>query len=235
MLRWFLDAVIDHRAPDVERMITRAPRLQIYQYAYRARLVECLADDYPCVKHALGEAEFEALAHRYIAAHPSRSPSLNYYGAKFPQFCEGFIADLARLEWAMVEVLHAPPSPVLSMTMMQSLPPEAWEEIRFEAAPTLRFHQFSFPVNKYLRAVRMGESPSIPTPEWAATAIYRKEFTIWRMDFTEPMAEVLLALLAGQPLGDALSSLPEELEGDVMIWFKEWVAGGFFERIHLPA
>ena len=55
------------------------------------------------------------------------------------------------------------------------------------------------------------------------------------MDFTPPMAGVLSALLAGKTLGDAFEALPEDadetLAGDVMIWFKEWVLGDFFERI----
>ena len=54
--------------------------------AYFARLVECLADDYPCVQYALGEDRFEEIARRYIEAHPSSSPSLNWFGRGFEQF-----------------------------------------------------------------------------------------------------------------------------------------------------
>lgn len=242
-LEWFAAAVMDQTLGSlaVERVLTAGPqlsakgRLHLYQYSYRARLIECLSDDYPAVKYAAGEARFEELAGKYIDAFPSRTPSLNFYGKHFSEFMsslgEPFFADLSRLEWAMVEVLHAAPSPVLSMAHLQEMPPEAWGNIRFRPAPSLRFHKFDHPVNKFLRAQRYGENPPLPSPAWSATAIYRKEYTIWRMDFTEPMAEVMSRLLAHETLGDALSTLPEALAGDVMVWFREWVSGGFFESV----
>src|SRR6185436_16376618 len=72
MLGWFLKGVIDGPPADlpIGRMLTRGPklsvmkRLELYQYAYRARLVECLADDSPAVQYTIGHEEFEALARR---------------------------------------------------------------------------------------------------------------------------------------------------------------------------
>lgn len=242
-LVWFAAAVMD-AVPEsfsVEQVLTAGPklsaqgRLHLYQYSYRARLIECLADDYPAVKYAAGEERFEELAGKYIEVHPSRAPSLNYYGKHFSALMtalgEPFFADLSRLEWAMIEVLHAAPSPVLSMAHLQEMPPEAWAGVRFRPAPSLRFHTFDYPANSFLRAQRTGQEPAVPGPAWSATAIYRKQYTIWRMDFTQPMAEVMSRLLAHEPLGDALSTLPEALAGDVMVWFREWVSGGFFESV----
>lgn len=240
-------------AKTLEDLVTRGPRLSavdrlgLYHYAYHARLVECLADDYPGVKHALGDARFETLARGYIEAHPSRSPNLNSYGRGFADYARtqgawlpehDFVADLARLEWAMVEVVHARPSPSLSMALLEQLPPEAWPELKLVPAPALRFIEAEFPVNRYLQAVRRDQSPELPARGWSGTAIYRKDFVIWRMDFTPPMAGVLKAILAGQPLGAALETLPihedERLASDVMVWFREWVSGSFFERIERP-
>lgn len=248
LLEWFAAGVMDPRGVPghaVESVLTPGPqldaqqRLDLYRYSYRARLVECLADDYPAVKYAIGDGEFEALAHKYIEWNPSRNPSLNYYGKKFSEFTRGqglrFAADLAKLEWAMVEVLHAPPAPVLEMSKLAELPPEAHPNIKLLSSKTLRFHQFDYPVNAFLRAFKTGGAPVVPEAEWAATAIYRKGYVIWRMDFTRPMAGVLSALLAGETLADALGTIPQDadaaLVNDVMIWFREWVLGGFFAQI----
>jgi hypothetical protein len=248
MLEWFVAGVMDPRGVPgrpVEEVLTAGPqlsargRLDLYRFAYRARLVECLADDYPAVKYALGADEFEKLAHQYIEWNPSKNPSLNYYSKKFSEFTKQlgahFVADLARLEWAMVEVLHAPAAPVLEMAKIAELPPEAHPNIRFVPSKTLRFHEFDYPVNAFLRGFKTGQSPKIPERAWAGTAIYRKGYVVWRMDFTRPMANVLSALLNGETLGDALNTIPEDanatLVNDVMIWFREWVLGGFFAQI----
>lgn len=229
--------------------LTAAGRMAVYHRAYHARLVECLADDYPTLQQALGEATFEALARRYIARHPSTSPNLNGFGRRFSAFCaaegdflgpaQGFACDLARLEWAMVEVIHAPAAPLFSLERLREVPPERWPDIRLTPSPTLRFHTFHHPVNRYLQATRACTRPTeLPDPEWSATAVYRQGFGIWRMDFTRPMAAVLEALLGAAPLGEALARLEDSgsdgaVEGDVMAWFRAWVAGGFFEALVL--
>ena len=58
-------------------ILSAAECLQIYSDGYDARLIECLADDYPALAHALGEDGFSSRAREYIVHRPSRSPSLN--------------------------------------------------------------------------------------------------------------------------------------------------------------
>lgn len=239
------------RAARAEDLVTAGPRgltaterLGIYQFAYHARLVECLADDYPVVRHALGAERFEALARRYIEAVPSRGPNLNGYGRGFASFCRAqsgwlpeaaFAADLARLEWALVEVIHAPADPALALAFLGALAPEQQPGVRLIPSRTLRFLELEHPANRYLQAVRRRESPELPAPEPSATAVYRVGYTVWRMDFTRSMTRVMRALLAGRTLGEALSTLaPEDAaESDVRVWFEEWVRGGFFSRFEL--
>lgn len=51
-------------------------RLDVYFQAYRLRLIEALANDYPGLKKFVGEAEFERLARAYIDRYPSTERSL---------------------------------------------------------------------------------------------------------------------------------------------------------------
>jgi hypothetical protein len=249
-------------AEDAEQVVTAGPRLsarerlEIYRSGYRARLVECLLDDYPVLAETLGEERFEALCHAYVDRHPSSSPSLNAFGRKMPAFCrerEGvFASELAALEWALVEVLHAATPPSLDLATLQAIPIEDWAGVRLIKGETVRLLSFEHPVNAYYQGRRIGEKPDVPAPSPTATAVYRQGLTLWRLDLTPAMTRVLSALLDGVPIGAALErmtrfAIPDgrgadesdpaalaEAERSVMTWFREWVEAGFFERVERP-
>ena len=245
---------------DAARFLTRGPkldaadRLAIYRHGYRARLVECLADDYPALQFALGEEPFEALCHEYIERHPSSSPSLNFFGRHMARFCrEGasrgllaardFAADLAALEWALVEVLHARAADALSPEALGAIPVERWPSARLPPSDTARVLRFDYPVSAFFQRFKMGEHPTVPARARSATAVYRTDVTLWRMDLTPAMATLLESLFRGATLGDALGQLEggldereaAEAERSVMLWFQEWVKGGLFARVELDA
>jgi len=235
---------------DVERVLlpsSRLPgieRLAIYGDAYRARLVECLADDYPALQYALGDDAFEALCLRYIARHPSESPNLNAFGRHMAAFCRDeecfpsrFEGELAALEWAMVEVLHAPSAQKLDLATLATVPGDRWARARFSASETVRVMEFSHPVNAFFQAFRTDQTPSVPALAWSATAVFRDGATIWRMDLSRAMHALLMSLFGGTPLGPALESLAraeqltDEEGAQVMVWFRDWVRHGFFAQI----
>jgi hypothetical protein len=237
----------------VERVVRPGARIDaaeaigIYHHAYRARLVECLVDDYPALAHTLGHARFEALAEAYIARFPSRSPNLNAYGRHMPTLCleaddpDGrFWADLARLEWTLVEMIHAEDAPPLAAEEIAGMPPAAWATARLVPSDTLRILRLSHPVNGFYKACRHDEHASAPAPAPEALAVYRQGLTLWRMELTPAMADLLDDLVAGKSLGEALGTMearltdPDELAAAakvVMEWFSAWIQGGFFKRI----
>ena len=81
---------VDVDAAGIERVVTRSKalsaveRLGIYGYAYYARLLECLKEEFPAVLHAVGEEAFDAFALGYLQKYPSRSYTLFELGANFP-------------------------------------------------------------------------------------------------------------------------------------------------------
>ena len=91
-------------------------RVAIYADMYFARLLECLADDYPAVKALIGPIGFEKLVRAYLREHPSRHWNLNVLGRKLPEFLAGdvklprkaLVLDVARIECAMSVVFDAP-------------------------------------------------------------------------------------------------------------------------------
>lgn len=221
------------------RARTALDRFAVYHHAYRARLVECLQDDYPVLEHALGQLQFANLCHGYLAAHPSRSFSLNRFGAGLPAYASqhapqpaGFFADLSRLEWALVEAVHAEAGPGLSLERVGALAPEDWERARLIPSASLSLHRFHYPVNEYFRAIKeRGEAP-LPAPRATATAVCRKDLQIWRVDLAPAAASALDALMRGETLLHALTSANAE-PADVSAWFRTWMECGFFDDVRL--
>jgi hypothetical protein len=272
--RWFIEAVTspceaDALDPGAREILTRGPkldesgRLGVYRYAYRARLVECLADDYPALQFALGEEAFDALCGEYIQRHPSSDPSLNFFGRHMARFCRSeatsfersatgagsfalydFAADLAELEWSLVEVLHARVADALSSEALGAIPVERWPSARLPRSPAVRVVRTGYAVNAFFQAFKSGEEPALPNgPAPSLTAVYRTDMTLWRMALTPAMGALLEALFRGDTLGDALGRLEEglseaeaaEAERSVMVWFREWVAAGFFAGVDIAA
>ena len=136
-------------ATEVEAMFTgdeRLPaldRLDVYANMYFFRLLDCLGEDYPKTWALLGHDRFHNLATDYVLACPSRHPSLRHFGARLPEFLEThaqraafpYLADLARLEWARVEVFDAADADPLARRDLARLPADRAGEATFTLIP----------------------------------------------------------------------------------------------------
>lgn len=238
---WLVGAVMAPEEPaDVEAYVTPSAkqtprdRLHVYRHAYVARLIECLEDDYPVVFHALGRARSEELCREYIQEYPSRSFSLNVFGRSMPAFLrrkgEAFASDLATLEWAIVEAIHAAESTKMAPDALAKIAPSEWGEVALVASPSLTLHVFEHPVNAYYQAFQRDESPVVSAyldggPE--RIAVYRRDMRIWRMTLSPGQYALLSPLVRGASLEEAFESDVGE-EADIGAWFQQWTAEGFF-------
>ena len=250
----------EEAAADAALRITAGPaldareRLEIYRFGYKARLIECLGDDYPILARTLGQAAFERLATEYIERYPSRSPSLNAFGRRMSELCRvaelgeheparAFLSELAALEWALVEIIHAKEPPPFDLAALKTIPVERWGPARLLRSDAVRVLHSEYPVNAYYQGCRTeDELPALPSRSPSATAVYRRAWRLWRMDLTPAMTRVLDALLEGVTIEESLGRIGvdesdpaalAEAERSVMVWFSEWMQGGFFAGIEL--
>lgn len=226
----------------LDQLIVQSPRMDaasrvgVYRHAYFQRLIECLADDFSYLAKALGD-KFAALATDYIVEHPSDHYNLVHFGRHFPAFLARrevlppAATELARVEWAMVEVMHAQRPAPLDLGAIAALSPEAQARLVLHPSPTLRFLVLEHPLEPMLRALTKGEPWSWPEPGFGALAIYRSGDRLWRMNFVPKTARLLGALIGGATLEAALQRIddPAAAEVDVMAWFQDWMASGFFD------
>lgn len=254
--RWFVDAMTQpHDAPpatsattaDTIKPSARLPaqaRLAIYHSAYHARLIECLVDDYPALQHALGRDAFRALCLAYIARYPSRSPSLNGFGVHMAAFCaerdmphRDFAAELAELEWSIIDVIHAAAGPALPAETLSTLTPEQFGRVRLTVCPSVRLLQHVYPVQAYYNAFRHGDAGPVPSaPPSRSHTLLRRQGPRVLHEALEPVRAALLRLLiAGEPISAALSAAadsgatPELIQGAFAFTF----SSGLFVAVAL--
>jgi hypothetical protein len=231
------------------RTLTPAERVGVYHGMYLLRMHDCLAGDYEALRHFLGDDAFFELVRGYVQAHPSRSYSLNRLGDHLPEYLEtaagiqrlAFCVDLARLERAVAQVFDAPETPPLSAATLGSIPDEAWERARLRTIPGFELLAFRYPVNDYLQTVR-DENHDHPKPRLKRSwvAVYRRDYSVWRLDLTRPAHDLLADLRSGTPLGEAIAAAlaiggrRAPAADELFSWFRQWVSGGMFAAVDLP-
>jgi hypothetical protein len=156
-----------------------AARIAIYADMYRARLLDVLREDFPRTRAVLGDEAFSGMASRYLVRHPSVHPSVRHLGARFadhlavePGPCP-FVADLARLEWARVEVFDAADAEPLRLTDLHAIAPEEWPRLTLRPIAACRVVTAGWPVHRIWAAAA---GPGVEVEWTAAPATVR----VWR-------------------------------------------------------
>lgn len=217
-------------------------RIGIYRDGYRARLVECLVDDYPAVQALLGEDVFERLCHRYIQELPP-GISLNHYGARFAAHCRRaapshapLACELAQLEWALVKAVHGSDARTLRAEQLAELSLADWETAALVPSPTLTLLETVYPVNAYFQAFRDGCSPEPPQPQPGWVAVCRSGFDVWRIALPDHLGSLLARSISGEPLArtlaNAASSSGQGVDpGELQQAFAQWMRAGCYAGI----
>ena len=223
--------------------MTSAERIGVYHGMYLMRMEEALETDYPVIRYHLGDHQFGHLVREYVQRYPSTSYTLNRLGDHLPQFFlddsewpeAAFLHDLARLELAMTEVFDEEESPVLGATELEAVPAEMWDESRLLPVPAFRLLAFKHAVIPNLVAYH--EDRPSPSPRRRATwvALYRRDYSVLRLELARAEYDLLKAIVSGAPLGEALAtaaaSKSQRQQAKVFRWFRTWISEGLFAAI----
>ena len=130
----FAQALLDPSIAPPTRICTSNPakaqsRFNIYRNNVVASLSAALADTFPVVVRLVGLDFFNASARAFIRQQSNRSPLLTWIGADFPDFIAAFehtasmpwLADVARIEFARLQALHAANTIEMNHDVLQAL------------------------------------------------------------------------------------------------------------------
>ena len=196
-------------------------RLRVYARMYFFRLVDCLIEDFPAVHAVVGHERFHSLAAGYLAAHPSRAPSLRALGFSLAGFLDAhpvderspFVADLARFEWALLEAFDAADAAAIPAERLGEVPADQWPDLALSLTPSLRIVEARAPVHELWAAASEGRE--LPALERRRTVL-----RVWRQDlrvFHRVIDDEELAMLRAAAEGSRFSALCDavaKLAGD---------------------
>jgi hypothetical protein len=136
-------------------------RLNIYRNTFITSVTKALWLTYPAVHRLVGADFFEGAAALFIAQHPPRAAHLDEYGAEFPEFLRNFqpaaalvyLADVARLEWAVSRAIHAADVEPLDLARLAALSPEDQARVCFVPHPSVALLCADYPADAIWRGV----------------------------------------------------------------------------------
>lgn len=218
-----------------------AQRAGIYHTAYRLRLDEVLANDYPVLAAVAGET-FADIAERYRRAHPSRHPSARWYGRHLPAMLgDSAHGDLARLEWALGGAFDAADADAVVIEDLAGLPADAWAGLGFAFDPSLRLLSLKAELAALLAAESPQQHGAIERrPEAADWLVWRhRRQTRWRV-LPEDEAACLRSTRAGASFEALCEQLcrwhpPEHVAQRAAGLLKRWIVDGLVASLHHPA
>lgn len=226
--------------------------LPIYRHAYRARLVAALRENHEGLPRVMGDEAFDALAQAYLAAYPSRHPSIRWFGEYLADFMQArpalalhpSLADLARMEWALRTAFDAADAVPIRAEALQALEAQAWPGLRFSLLPSVRLVALRWAVEPLWRALKAqstqptDDEPDLPEPEPHEHCLltWRPDLeTRWRsLDRLETV--LLRAVLDGQPFAALCARAAREVGETeaavaVVAMLQGWLAEGLIAAV----
>lgn len=214
-------------------------RLKIYADMVAARLREALAVTYPAVARVCGEERFASLSAEYFEACPSRRPSLRDAGALLPAFLDyagepGWLADLARLEWARADVFDEVDEPLLDEPTLRALPPESFVDLPLRVVAAHRVIDLDHDVAPLFRDA----GPALPRA--TTLLVWREDTNVFHRPL-EPFEAELLRRLSRDTatFGDLCARIvdevgEEEAPARAFSLLGRWVTDGLLVRLSAP-
>jgi Putative DNA-binding domain len=236
-------ALVDSTASGLSGKSLARRGLLAYQSHGLALAERALGAAYPVIAQLMGGENFAALAPHFWRAHPPTCGDMGQWGdglanflAAAPQLAgEPFLADVARVEWALHRASFAADSSAdLASFGLLSAEPPATPSLRL--SPGVWLLDSAFPVVSLIQAHGLPLDDRKPALAYAADLLARgkgEKALVWREGFKPSLRQpgtaeyaLLLALQAGQSLEAALAQAGQVSDKTVgpAFDFARWLA-----------
>ena len=155
---------------------------------------------------------------------------MRHVGRRFADWITGeasvapHLADLARLEWAHVEVFDAADAEPLRLADLESLPPDEWPALRLQLIPACLVLESAWPVHEIWASADPEADASADTATERAPEAWTREPTVirvWREGFSVSHAAMgpeeqraFRVLARSEPFAEICAAIEDGLDAD---------------------
>ncbi|AKR42237.1 DUF692 family multinuclear iron-containing protein [Methylophilus sp. TWE2] len=206
-------------------------QLSVYINAYRYRLYDVVADDYPVLQHYLTDKKFSDLMWAFVGEVLPDHFNIGRFALKLPAFIQQALPDdafahaLCQLETAVAQMTDPTETQPLDEVDIQGLTAETLLDLILYPRQALALMQFDQQVNAYYQAVMDGEV-AVPVGEALYLAVFRHEDVVWRMELEAQEFGLLSKLFSGSSIGETLVDVQEEAQYKITEYFSKWMRNG---------
>jgi hypothetical protein len=227
-----------------EKPLTLQNRLEIYSYAYFARLCDVLAADLEFTRLNLGENNFRYWVGRFLTQTGSKTPIVDEISQSFAEFLrlkepQSPVSCLAKLEAAEVATIFAPLPPPMTPEKIACLTDEAQiNDIVFHLSPATQWVVSSFDMTevwKLREQPEQLETLKASGDHKFCTLVVRNKNSVIHVPLNTKHEKIYDALKAGLTLGEICTKLfPTEEEAQVLMpTFGDWLQRGIITDLSL--
>lgn len=156
----------DLAAAVVSDSISAEARLRVYRHHVAYSLGSALAATFPTVQALVGEEFFRTMTGRFVVRELPRQPVLSEYGAGFPDFVADdeparglpYLADVARLDWALNVAFHSPMDRRLSAADLAAIAVEQLPSLQVALSTGATLIGSCYPIDRIWNASQPGAS-----------------------------------------------------------------------------
>ncbi len=219
-------------------------RVDIYANMYFYRILDVLKEDFPATLCVLGAERFHNLVTGYLIESPSAHFSISNVGNHLADFLRDhplrdefpFLADLGRLERALIEVFHAADAAPLDVEQMRAIAPEGWPSLKLTLHPANQILELQWNVATILNAVEQGEEPFHPVRDAMTMLVWRNRNLVYYRAIDSAERDQLAALSNGTTFAEICEMIAGGVdEGDPAVAINQrleaWLRDGLLVRV----
>lgn len=213
-------------------------QLSVYINAYRYRLYDVVAEDYPVLKHYLTEKKFSDLMWAFVGEVLPDHFNIGRFSLKLPAFIQQALPDdafahaLCQLETAVAQMTDPAETEALNESHLQGLTAETILDLTLYPRQALVLMQFDDQVNAYYQAVMDDDGPVDVMHETVYLAVFRHEDVVWRMELEAQEFALLSRLFGGATIGETLTDVQESEQHNITAYFSKWMRNGLLASHH---
>lgn len=195
-------------------------RLGIYSNAYRLRMIEAITNVYPILKAWLGDRLFEDLVRQYIHQHPSTYRNMRWVGDQMAAHlttnlpAHPIAAEIAGFEWVLGLAFDAEDAPILTLTNLAQITPEAWADIALQFHPSFHLLPLKWNTIPVWQALNADQTPPTATKTNQHCIVWRQHLNAFYREVDTQEHAVITFVMAGASFGDLCEHLAKTHQQD---------------------